>query len=134
MSARVLETFGVSKRYRGGVLAVDAVSLSVRQGEIYGFLGLNGAGKSTMIRLLLGMIAPTNGRAELFGEPVRPAVEFVVAERSVAGGHGDAIRKAGGGRFEPGRQGGGRWRKLAMRIEFIDRFASGGGIENRQSA
>jgi ABC-2 type transport system ATP-binding protein len=72
MSALVLETFGVSKRYRGGVLAVDGVSLSVRQGEIYGFLGLNGAGKSTMIRLLLGMIAPTKGRAELFGEPVRP--------------------------------------------------------------
>jgi ABC-2 type transport system ATP-binding protein len=43
----------------------------VAAGEIYAFLGLNGAGKSTTIRMLLGMIAPTSGHAELFGEAVR---------------------------------------------------------------
>jgi ABC-2 type transport system ATP-binding protein len=65
-------TSGLTKRYPGGVLAVDGVDLRVARGEIYAFLGLNGAGKSTTIRMLLGMIRPTAGGAELFGEPVRP--------------------------------------------------------------
>jgi ABC-2 type transport system ATP-binding protein len=64
-------TNGLTKRYRGGVLAVDHVDLRVARGEIYAFLGLNGAGKSTTIRMLLGMIRPTAGHAELLGEPVR---------------------------------------------------------------
>jgi ABC-type multidrug transport system ATPase subunit len=68
----VVATHGLSKRYRGDVLAVDGVDLRVARGEIYAFLGLNGAGKSTTIRMLLGMIAPTAGHAELFGERVRP--------------------------------------------------------------
>jgi ABC-2 type transport system ATP-binding protein len=77
MSEFAVATFGVTKRYRGDVLAVDRVDLRVARGEIYGFLGPNGAGKSTTIRMLLGMIAPTAGHAELFGERVRaeaPAV------------------------------------------------------------
>jgi len=68
----VVSTTGLTKEYRGGVLAVDHVDLRVARGEIYAFLGLNGAGKSTTIRMLLGMISPTEGRAELFGERVRP--------------------------------------------------------------
>jgi ABC-2 type transport system ATP-binding protein len=64
-------TSGLTKRYRGDVLAVDRVDLRVARGEVYGFLGLNGAGKSTTIRMLLGMIRPTAGHAELFGEEVR---------------------------------------------------------------
>ena len=68
----VVATFEIAKRYRGGTLAVDGVSLRVEEGEIYGFLGLNGAGKSTMIGMLLGMLAPSAGHAELFGERVRP--------------------------------------------------------------
>ena len=65
-----IATTGLSKQYRGGVLAVDQVDLRVARGEIYAFLGLNGAGKSTTIRMLLGMIRPTAGHAELFGERV----------------------------------------------------------------
>jgi ABC-2 type transport system ATP-binding protein len=68
MSELAVATFGLTKRYRGNVLAVDGVDLRVARGEIYGFLGPNGAGKSTTIRMLLGMIAPTAGHAELFGE------------------------------------------------------------------
>jgi ABC-2 type transport system ATP-binding protein len=64
-------TSGLTKRYRGDVLAVDRVDLRVARGEIYAFLGLNGAGKSTTIRMLLGMIRPTAGHAELFGERVQ---------------------------------------------------------------
>jgi ABC-type multidrug transport system ATPase subunit len=52
------------------VKAVDALNLSVRQGEIYGFLGRNGAGKTTTIRMLLGLITPTRGRVILAGHPV----------------------------------------------------------------
>ena len=70
MSDLAIATTGLSKQYKGGVLAVDQVDLRVARGEIYAFLGLNGAGKSTTIRMLLGMIRPTSGHAELFGERV----------------------------------------------------------------
>jgi ABC-2 type transport system ATP-binding protein len=71
MAELAVATFELTKRYGRHVLAVDGVSLRVARGEIYGFLGLNGAGKSTTIRMLLGMVAPTAGHAELFGEVVR---------------------------------------------------------------
>ncbi len=67
MSDLAIATSGITKRYRGDVLAVDRIDLRVARGEIYAFLGLNGAGKSTTIRMLLGMIRPTAGHAELFG-------------------------------------------------------------------
>jgi ABC-2 type transport system ATP-binding protein len=70
MTDLAVETAGLTKRYRGGVLAVDGIDLRVARGEVYAFLGLNGAGKSTTIRMLLGMIRPTAGHAELFGERV----------------------------------------------------------------
>jgi len=65
----MISTDGLSKRF-GKVHAVDGVSLSVRKGEIYGFLGLNGAGKTTTIRMLLGMIRPTAGSARIGGRIV----------------------------------------------------------------
>jgi ABC-2 type transport system ATP-binding protein len=70
MNELAVMTSGLTKRYRGDVLAVDRIDLRVARGEIYAFLGLNGAGKSTTIRMLLGMIRPTAGHAELFGERV----------------------------------------------------------------
>jgi ABC-2 type transport system ATP-binding protein len=70
VSTLAVATHGIAKRYPGGVLAVDALDLQVAQGEVYAFLGLNGAGKSTTIRMLLGMISPTAGSAELFGTRV----------------------------------------------------------------
>jgi ABC-2 type transport system ATP-binding protein len=74
MTELAVATSGLTKRYGGahGVLAVDRVDLRVARGEIYAFLGLNGAGKSTTIRMLLGMIRPTAGHAELFGDRVQP--------------------------------------------------------------
>jgi ABC-2 type transport system ATP-binding protein len=65
----VIKTDNLAKHY-GEVRAVDGISLSVKKGEIYGFLGLNGAGKTTTIRMLLGMIHPTAGSAFLCGEKV----------------------------------------------------------------
>jgi ABC-2 type transport system ATP-binding protein len=72
MGELAVATFDLTRRYGRDVLAVDHVDLRVAAGEIYGFLGLNGAGKSTTIRLLLGMIGATEGRAELLGQRVRP--------------------------------------------------------------
>ncbi|HET9758065.1 MAG TPA: ABC transporter ATP-binding protein [Candidatus Limnocylindrales bacterium] len=71
MSAELaVATDRLTKLYRGNVLAVDRLDLQVRRGEIYAFLGLNGAGKSTTIRMLLGMVRPSAGHAELFGQRV----------------------------------------------------------------
>ena len=61
---------GLSKRFRGGQLAVDNVDLEVPRGSVYGFLGPNGSGKTTTIRMLLGLIYPTSGRHELLGTPM----------------------------------------------------------------
>jgi ABC-2 type transport system ATP-binding protein len=62
-----IATHGLSKRYRGGQLAVDGLELAVPHGAVFGFLGPNGSGKTTTIRMLMGLIAPTAGRVELFG-------------------------------------------------------------------
>jgi|WetSurMetagenome_2_1015567.scaffolds.fasta_scaffold268286_1 ABC-2 type transport system ATP-binding protein len=67
---------GLSKRF-GDVQAVDNLSLSIRKGEIYGFLGLNGAGKTTTIRMLLGMIRPSAGSISLFGTEIHAGVTSV---------------------------------------------------------
>ncbi len=67
----VLETRGLVKRY-GRVEALSGLDLSVRRGEVYGFLGRNGAGKSTTIRIVMGITRPTAGSYRLFGEPGGP--------------------------------------------------------------
>jgi ABC-2 type transport system ATP-binding protein len=61
----------------GEFVAVDHVSLEVRQGEIFGFLGPNGAGKSTTIRMLCGLLTPTSGRASVADFDVATAPEQV---------------------------------------------------------
>ena len=69
-TATAIATSGLSKRYRGRQLAVDGLALRVPQGSVFGFLGPNGSGKTTTIRMLLGLISPSSGGAELFGEQV----------------------------------------------------------------
>jgi ABC-type multidrug transport system ATPase subunit len=59
----VITTRRLTKRYGSDVVAVADLDLSVRRGEVYGFLGLNGAGKTTTLRMLLGLIRPTSGTA-----------------------------------------------------------------------
>jgi ABC-2 type transport system ATP-binding protein len=61
---------GLTKRFRGGQLAVDNVDLAVPRGSVYGFLGPNGSGKTTTIRMLLGLAYATGGTAELLGVPM----------------------------------------------------------------
>ena len=67
----VLQTRGLTKHF-GSVWAVDGVDLAVRRGEVFGFLGPNGSGKTTTIGMLLGLVQPTAGEAKLFGEAVSP--------------------------------------------------------------
>ncbi|MDN6641056.1 MAG: ABC transporter ATP-binding protein [Tetragenococcus sp.] len=67
----VIHTENLTKIY-GKERVVDNVNFSVKEGEIFGFLGLNGAGKTTTIRMLLGMIVPTNGGVFLQGQKVQP--------------------------------------------------------------
>ena len=50
--------------------AVDAIDLEVSEGDIYGFLGANGSGKTTAVRMLLGLVLPTSGTAEVLGRPM----------------------------------------------------------------
>lgn len=62
----VIDVKNVSKDFKE-IKALDDLSFSVPEGKVYGFLGQNGAGKSTMIRILLTLIAPGNGDVEIFG-------------------------------------------------------------------
>jgi ABC-type multidrug transport system ATPase subunit len=62
----VIRAHGLFKKF-GALKAVDGLSFSVQPGQVYGFLGQNGAGKSTTIRMLLTLIQPTSGTIELFG-------------------------------------------------------------------
>lgn len=73
--AYMIETHQLVKQY-GDVTAVDRVSLSVGEGELFGLLGPNGSGKTTMIKVLTGQIAPTSGQGQVMGidvvqDPVR---------------------------------------------------------------
>ncbi len=77
----VIRTERLSKRY-GKTLALDGLDLAVDEGEVYGYLGPNGSGKTTTIRLLLGLHRPSGGRAELFG--IDAWREPVTAHRRVA--------------------------------------------------
>lgn len=67
---QIVKVSGLSKQF-GSFTAVDQLSFSVEEGDVYGFLGQNGAGKSTTIRMLLTLITPTEGNMELFGLPLQ---------------------------------------------------------------
>jgi ABC-2 type transport system ATP-binding protein len=71
-------TAGLTKRFRSGQVAVRDLDLRVPRGSVYGFLGPNGSGKTTTIRMLLGLVAPTAGEVELLGRPVPDAAAQVL--------------------------------------------------------
>jgi len=66
----VLRTSGLARRY-GKLTAVADLDLQVRRGQVFGFLGPNGSGKTTTIGMILGLLRPTNGHVELFGQDTR---------------------------------------------------------------
>lgn len=75
-AGKVIRCEQLTKRYPGGILAVDRLDLSVRRGEIFGLLGPNGAGKTTTVGMLTGLVIPTSGKAIVAGIDVvaNPAV------------------------------------------------------------
>ncbi|MEU4214217.1 ABC transporter ATP-binding protein [Actinoplanes sp. NPDC026623] len=95
-SAHVIQLQNLSKTF-GKVRALDGLDLTVRPGEVHGFLGPNGSGKSTTIRILLGLIRATAGHVELFGaDPWREAASL----------HGRLAYVAGDVALWPGLTGG----------------------------
>src|SRR3954453_15788621 len=75
----VIRTRGLTKRY-GELRAVDGVDLDVSEGDVYGFLGANGSGKTTRARMLLGLVVRTPGPAEALALPM-PASRRTVLPR-----------------------------------------------------
>jgi ABC-type multidrug transport system ATPase subunit len=73
----VVRTRGLTKRF-GSVLAVDAIDLDVVEGDVYGFLGANGSGKTTTVRMLLGLVLATSGEVELLGKRMPKAASTVL--------------------------------------------------------
>ncbi|GAB3493763.1 ABC transporter ATP-binding protein [Amycolatopsis cihanbeyliensis] len=86
MPDRALEFDRVSKRY-GDIVALDAVSFEVRPGELYGFVGSNGAGKTTAMRIALGVLAADGGEVRYAGSPVthatRTRIGYMPEERGL---------------------------------------------------
>jgi ABC-type multidrug transport system ATPase subunit len=117
----VIVTRGLVKRY-GRLRAVDGIDLDVAEGDVYGFLGANGSGKTTTVRMLLGLVLPTSGEVELLGgrmpragRRVLPRVGALVEGPAhyghLSGRENLALLDASG----PG----GRWRTRRRRIDAV---------------
>jgi ABC-2 type transport system ATP-binding protein len=115
-----VESSGLTKRF-GRQVAVDAIDLAVPRGTVYGFLGPNGSGKTTTIRMLLGLIRPTAGRHRLLGSPM-PAGAALVLPRVGALVEGPA--------FHPYMSG----RDNLRRLDAVDRTADPATTDVRVSA
>jgi ABC-2 type transport system ATP-binding protein len=109
MTELAVQSTGLSKRF-GKQFAVNGIDLAVPQGSVYGFLGPNGSGKTTTIRMLLGLIAPTAGQHSLLGKPM-PAASGIVLPRVGALVEGPA--------FHPYLSG----RHNLVRLDAADRWA-----------
>ncbi|NUM79377.1 ABC transporter ATP-binding protein [bacterium] len=71
-----IQAENLTKRF-GDFIAVNAITFDVKQGEIFGFLGANGAGKTTAIRMLIGLLSPTSGKAHVAGYDVFTQTENI---------------------------------------------------------
>ena len=76
VAAPAIEAHELTRRF-GAFTAVDRISFEIRTGEVFGFLGANGAGKTTAIRMLTGLLAPTGGRATVAGHDISREAERV---------------------------------------------------------
>jgi ABC-2 type transport system ATP-binding protein len=79
---------GLVKRLGRGVQALDGLDLVVEEGQIVGLAGPNGAGKSVTLKILLGLVRPTAGRVEIFGEPIHPGASVLSRVGALVDGPG----------------------------------------------
>jgi ABC-2 type transport system ATP-binding protein len=79
---------GLTKRYPGGLTAVDDLSFRAEPGQVLGLLGPNGAGKTTTLRMLMGLIRPNAGQIRVFGHPVEPGAPVLSRVGSFVEGPG----------------------------------------------
>jgi ABC-2 type transport system ATP-binding protein len=75
-TSAAIDVHDLTRRF-GGFTAVDRITFDVQSGEVFGFLGANGAGKTTAIRMLTGLLAPSGGAATVAGHDVRREAEAV---------------------------------------------------------
>src|SRR3954468_15735782 len=73
----IVKTTGLTKKMKGKNL-VSNINLRIHKGEIYGFLGQNGAGKTTILKMLSGITKPTSGEIELFGQRLNESSKFIL--------------------------------------------------------
>jgi ABC-type multidrug transport system ATPase subunit len=131
----VIVTSGLTKRY-GGLLVVDGVNLDVRAGDRYGFLGPNGSGKTTVVRMLLGLVYASSGTIEVLGRPVPRQIASVLpkigALVEAPGAYGHLSGRANLAMIDAaGQRPAGRRRNRRRRIgEALDRVGLG-GIDDR---
>lgn len=78
LGAAAISARGLTRRF-GAFVAVDRISFTVQPGEVFGFLGANGAGKTTAIRMLTGLLSPTEGEATVAGYNIRTQTDQVRA-------------------------------------------------------
>ena len=76
--AAAVSTTGLTKRFRSGQVAVDSLDLHVPRGAVFGFLGPNGSGKTTTIRMLLGLVTPTSGQVQVLGSAMPAGAQEVL--------------------------------------------------------
>jgi ABC-type multidrug transport system ATPase subunit len=129
----MIVTHALTKRY-GKVLAVDRVDLDVREGDRYGFLGPNGSGKTTVVRMLLGLVYATSGEIEVMGKPVPAKVSDVLPQIGALvegpSNYGHLSGRANLALLDAaGRKSSGRTRRRRI-SEALDRVGLG-GIDNR---
>lgn len=117
MSELAIKTSQLTKRF-GDQAAVNAVDLLVPKGSVFGFLGPNGSGKTTTIRMLLGLAEATSGKIELLGEEVPKRIERVLPRVGAL---------VEGPAFYPFMSG----RNNLLRIDAADRFADSASTKTR---
>ncbi len=123
----MIRTHGLTKRF-GKLCAVDNIDLDVHEGDIYGFLGANGSGKTTTVRMILGLVLATSGDIELMGRPMpRSALKVLPSVGTLIEGpaaYGHLSARANLSILDASGTGGGR----ASRRQRIDRVLEEVGL------
>ena len=129
----MIVTNGLTKRY-GHLLVVDQVDLDVREGDRYGFLGPNGSGKTTVVRMLLGLVYATSGEITVLGQPVPKRVAEVLPSIGALvegpSAYGHLSGRANLALIDAAGQEGSRRTRRSRIAATLDRVGLG-GIDNR---